>query len=110
MYRTHLKSLEISCHGIPWLVGCLAGLYLTQFPLFLNLLLGLILDIAVVAVIKAFTRRRRPSMNVDDQFATFQAVDKFSFPSGRPPSACPASCWAATICLTWRLGPALAWR
>ena len=57
-------------------MGCLAGLYLTQFPLFLNLLLGLILDIAVVAVIKAFTRRRRPAMNVDDQFATFQAVDK----------------------------------
>ena len=32
-----------------------------------NLLLGLVLDIVIVAVLKAFTRRRRPAYDVDDQ-------------------------------------------
>jgi len=80
--RTHLKSLEISCHGIPWLVFTIAGLYLTSNSIFINLLLGLIIDIVIVAVTKAFTRRRRPAYNIDDQHATFKSVDKFSFPSG----------------------------
>merc|ERR1712012_612502 len=81
-YRSHLKSLEISCHGIPWLFISIAGLYSFTSPFFFNLLLALILDIVVVAVIKAFTRRRRPAYNVDDQYATVNMVDKFSFPSG----------------------------
>ena len=73
---------QISCHGLPWLFLSLAGLYSIGGPVFLNLLLALLLDIAVVAVLKAFTRRRRPSYNVDDQYATVKLVDKFSFPSG----------------------------
>jgi len=82
-FRTHLKSLEISCHGIPWLMFALGGIYLSISPeLFVNLLIGLVLDIVVVAVLKAFTRRRRPAYNVDDQHATLKMVDKFSFPSG----------------------------
>lgn len=81
-YRSHLKSLEISCHGIPWLFISVAGLYSFGSQFFFNLLLALLLDIVVVAVIKAFTRRRRPSYNVDDQYATVKLVDKFSFPSG----------------------------
>jgi len=82
-YRTHLKSLEVSCHGIVWLIIAIAGIYVTQYKeTFVNLLVGLVLDIAVVAVLKAFTRRRRPAYDVDDQVATFKAVDKFSFPSG----------------------------
>merc|ERR1711936_128480 len=80
--RGHLKSLEISCHGIPWLFVAIAGLYTSGSAFFLNLLLALVLDIVVVAIIKAFTRRRRPAYNVDDQFATVKMVDKFSFPSG----------------------------
>ena len=32
-----------------------------------NLLVGLVLDIVIVAVLKAFTRRRRPAYDVDDQ-------------------------------------------
>lgn len=56
-YRTHLKSLEVSCHGIPWLMLAIAGIYVTDLKeLSVNLLIGLILDIAVVAVLKAFTR------------------------------------------------------
>jgi len=81
-YRAHLKSLEVSCHGIPWLVFTIAGLYLSNSSIFINILLGLIIDIVIVAVTKAFTRRRRPAYNVDDQHATFKSVDKFSFPSG----------------------------
>ena len=46
-----------------------------------NLLIGLILDIVVVAVTKAFTRRRRPAQNINDNFLEV-SVDKFSFPSG----------------------------
>merc|ERR1711953_1464227 len=80
--RGHLKSLEISCHGIPWLFLSIAGLYTSGSAFFLNLLLALILDIVVVAILKAFTRRRRPAYNVDDQFATVKTVYKFSFPSG----------------------------
>jgi len=80
--RVHLKSLEISCHGIPWLFVAIAGLYTVGSAFFLNLLLALILDIVVVGILKAFTRRRRPAYNVDDQYATVKMVDKFSFPSG----------------------------
>ena len=80
--RSHLKHLEISCHGIPWLFISIAGLYTSGAAFFLNLLIALILDIVVVAILKAFTRRRRPAYNVDDQFATVKMVDKFSFPSG----------------------------
>merc|ERR1711936_543401 len=80
--RSHLKSLEISCHGIPWLFVAIAGLYTSGSAFFLNLLLALLFDIVVVGIIKAFTRRRRPAYNVDDQFATVKMVDKFSFPSG----------------------------
>ena len=94
--RGHLKSLEISCHGIPWLFLSIAGLYTSGSAFFLNLLLALILDIVVVAILKAFTRRRRPAYNVDDQYATVKMVDKFSFPSGH---ATRAVMVATILCL-----------
>jgi membrane-associated phospholipid phosphatase len=82
-YRTHLKSLEVSCHGILWLIAAVAGIYATNFKeVSVNLLIGLVMDIAIVAVLKALTRRRRPAYDVDDQVATIKIVDKFSFPSG----------------------------
>ena len=46
----------------------IAGIYVTSLkeaPV--NLLIGLVLDIVIVAVLKAFTRRRRPAYDVDDQ-------------------------------------------
>jgi len=84
-YRHHLVSLEYSCHGIAWFFMTIAGLYLSNFDgswleLWVNLLIGLILDICVVAVTKAITRRRRPG-NFDDMYVVHK-VDKFSFPSG----------------------------
>lgn len=44
-----------------------------------NMLLGLLLDIVVVAVLKALVRRRRPAVVKD---ALVIGPDKFSFPSG----------------------------
>merc|ERR1712038_592145 len=109
--RGHLKSLEISCHGIPWLFLSIAGLYTSGSAFFLNLLLALILDIVVVAILKAFTRRRRPAYNVDDQFATVKMVDKFSFPSGH---ATRAVMIATILCLVHPIHiiprlPVIAW-
>lgn len=81
-FRHNLKHLEISCHGIPWFFLTFAGLYLFDRPeLWVNLLIGLIIDIVIVALLKAFTRRRRPAYNIDDNFVA-PSVDKFSFPSG----------------------------
>ena len=78
----------------------IAGIYVTSLKeASVNLLIGLVLDIVIVAVLKAFTRRRRPAYDVDDQVftprtmkyfcssysfkvATVKMVDKFSFPSG----------------------------
>ena len=95
-----------------------AGLYSFGRPFFFNLLLALLLDIAVVAIIKAFTRRRRPSYNVDDQYATVKLVDKFSFPSGHSTRAVmlaalltlvapinfilwlPLVAWAGAVCVS----------
>lgn len=42
---------------------------------------GLLLDLVLVFIIKAMVRRRRPSHNRMDMFATF-SVDAYSFPSG----------------------------
>ena len=88
-YRSQMKWLENSCHGIPWLVLTVAMIYLGAWPggveLWMNLLVYLLVDIAFVAVIKAFARRRRPSIQSDEQwFAKVDptGVDKFSFPSG----------------------------
>merc|ERR1712198_483235 len=84
-----MKWLENSCHGIPWLIGTVAMIYLGAWPggveLWMNLLVYLLVDIVFVAVIKAFARRRRPSIQSDEQwFAKVDptGVDKFSFPSG----------------------------
>ena len=46
----------------------IAGIYVTSLKeASVNLLIGLVLDIVIVAVLKAFPRRRRPAYDVDDQ-------------------------------------------
>lgn len=81
--KNHSKFLEISCHGILWIVSWLAFCWIANkvslYEMQINMLFGIILDIVVVAIIKAATRRRRPSPN-DDIFSI--GPDKFSFPSG----------------------------
>ncbi|KPP72155.1 presqualene diphosphate phosphatase-like [Scleropages formosus] len=83
--RPLMKLVEISGHGIPWLAGVLYCLYKSDSAagqeVMLNLLMALILDLVLVGVVKAIVRRRRPSHNRMDMFATF-SVDRYSFPSG----------------------------
>ena len=81
-YRSHMKALELSCHGLIWLAGCIAMLYFGfNATCWVNMLVLQVLDIVLIAVIKAFVRRRRPALCVDDMFFT-KGPDKFSFPSG----------------------------
>lgn len=82
-HRKNLKFLEYSCHGIPWLGGTIAMLYLgsSNLELWMNLLAMMLIDVVIVAFVKAGTRRRRPAYNKDDMAMTV-GVDKFSFPSG----------------------------
>ncbi|XP_030241287.1 phospholipid phosphatase 6 [Drosophila navojoa] len=81
--RIHCKFLEISCDGIAWLCTWVAFIWLINskslYQMQVNMLLGLLLDIVVVAVLKALVRRRRPAA-VKDSLVI--GPDKFSFPSG----------------------------
>ncbi|KAI5729873.1 hypothetical protein M8J76_007462 [Diaphorina citri] len=55
-YRKYYKMLEYTCHR-------------------------LVLDLVLVALLKAYTRRNRPATNQADMFGSV-GPDKFSFPSG----------------------------
>ncbi|XP_059620374.1 polyisoprenoid diphosphate/phosphate phosphohydrolase PLPP6 [Phlebotomus argentipes] len=81
--KNHGRFLEISCHGIIILVLWFILTWMIDDPelyeMQINLLIGLLLDIVIIACIKAATRRHRPSFN-DDPFSI--GPDKFSFPSG----------------------------
>ncbi|XP_063634358.1 polyisoprenoid diphosphate/phosphate phosphohydrolase PLPP6 [Cydia splendana] len=81
--RNHAKFLEVSCHGIVWLAGWLSFIWLFNnkdlYQLQVNMLIALILDIVIIAVLKAFVRRRRP---VPMNKLSDLGPDKYSFPSG----------------------------
>ncbi|XP_063283587.1 polyisoprenoid diphosphate/phosphate phosphohydrolase PLPP6 [Pelobates fuscus] len=83
--RPMMKLIEISGHGIPWIVGTIYCLYKSDSyagrEVILNLLFALLLDLILVGIVKGIVRRRRPLQNRMDMFATF-SVDKYSFPSG----------------------------
>lgn len=85
-YNSIFKGLEISCHGIPWLIVTATFIFLLDSSPFRNLMVNiflvLIFDIIVVAVVKAIARRRRPERNQNDEMIGSFSVDKFSFPSG----------------------------
>lgn len=84
-FRPVMKLLEISFHGILWLVGTLIAFLLAHrvqdVEISVNLFLLLIFDLIVVGAVKLVFRRARPSHNNMDMFATV-SVDLFSFPSG----------------------------
>uniref|UniRef100_T1JHM8 Phosphatidic acid phosphatase type 2/haloperoxidase domain-containing protein n=1 Tax=Strigamia maritima TaxID=126957 RepID=T1JHM8_STRMM len=84
-WRSYMISLEISCHGLSWLSLCCIMLWFSQNQTFqqliVNLFFALILDIVLVAVIKATVRRGRPSGNRNDMKFTF-SIDNYAFPSG----------------------------
>ncbi|XP_060650795.1 polyisoprenoid diphosphate/phosphate phosphohydrolase PLPP6 [Drosophila sulfurigaster albostrigata] len=81
--KIHCKMLEVSCDGIAWLATWVAFIWLLNssdlHQMQVNMLIGLLLDIVVVALLKAFVRRRRP-MPATDMLTI--GPDKFSFPSG----------------------------
>ncbi|KAH8408168.1 hypothetical protein KR222_005694, partial [Zaprionus bogoriensis] len=81
--RIHCKFLEVSCDGIAWLSTWVAFIWLLNsrelYEMQANMMIGLLLDIVVVALLKAFVRRRRP-MPATDTLTI--GPDKFSFPSG----------------------------
>lgn len=81
--KTHCKSLEISCNGLVWLFTWFAFIYLFNkrnlYEIQINVLIGLILDIILIAVLKSICRRRRPAVP-NDMFVL--GPDKYSFPSG----------------------------
>ncbi|XP_048353373.1 polyisoprenoid diphosphate/phosphate phosphohydrolase PLPP6 [Sphaerodactylus townsendi] len=83
--RPLMKVIEVSGHGIPWLAGTLYGLCRSGSSagreVLVNLLFALVLDLVLVALVKGLVRRRRPTHNRMDMFATI-SVDKYSFPSG----------------------------
>lgn len=78
---------------------------------------GLLLDIIIIAIIKAYVRRRRPVANTDDALGQI-GPDKFSFPSGHASRAVfvayffinlypapwifvpPLLAWASAVCLS----------
>ncbi|ODN04779.1 Presqualene diphosphate phosphatase, partial [Orchesella cincta] len=99
-----MKILEISCHGVPWFVICFISIYLIpsarEFQV--NLLIGLLLDVVLVALTKAVTRRNRPSVS-NDMFFT-HGPDKFSFPSGHASRAVFLS-----LLLTHTILPSIVW-
>ncbi|CAF4776077.1 unnamed protein product [Pieris macdunnoughi] len=79
----HSKLLEVSCHGVVWLAGWLTFIWLFNnselYQLQVNMLIALLLDIVVIAIIKAFVRRRRP---IPMNKLIPGNPDKYSFPSG----------------------------
>ncbi|KAG8436517.1 hypothetical protein GDO86_007573 [Hymenochirus boettgeri] len=92
--RPMMKLIEISGHGIPWIAGTLYCLYKSDSSagreVNLNLLFALLLDLILVGIVKGIVKRRRPTHNRMDMFATF-SVDKYSFPSGHATRAAMVS-------------------
>ncbi|GAB1606494.1 phospholipid phosphatase 6-like isoform X1 [Argonauta hians] len=85
VFRPIMIALEISCHGLLWLIATITMLMCIHKPhhiqIVFNLLIGLIADLLVVFVIKSLVQRQRPLSNHNDMVATI-SVDRFSFPSG----------------------------
>ncbi|XP_043263189.1 phospholipid phosphatase 6 [Colletes gigas] len=81
--KVHYSALEISCNGLVWFGSVLALVWILHnkdlYQMQVNLLLGLVLDVIFIGVLKAITRRRRPT-----SAAVPLAIgpDKYSFPSG----------------------------
>ena len=82
--RKILLLLEISGHGLIWVLGTLGWIAYkwgdseTRPNIFL---IGLVLDVILVGLMKAVVRRPRPRDNIDDMVAT-ASIDRYSFPSG----------------------------
>lgn len=111
--RPFMKVLELSCHGVPWIVGSVLAVFVSHQAKtqekFLNLLMALFVDIIIVAVIKLVVRRSRPQHNQMDML-TIMSIDSYSFPSGHATRTAMVICfllghfslwpsWAAVLVL-----------
>ncbi|XP_031773410.1 phospholipid phosphatase 6 isoform X2 [Apis florea] len=81
--KAYYKILEISCHGIIWLALSLAFIWILNsknlYQVQINLITALLLDIIIIAILKALTGRKRPAHNNDPLSI---GPDKYAFPSG----------------------------
>lgn len=106
------KPLEYSCNGLLWLACWAAFCYMIDskdlYQMQINMIVGLFLDIIVVGLIKAATRRRRPV--ADDSMLSF-GPDKFSFPSGHASRAAYLFCFFTMLSpvTIFFFPPLLAW-
>lgn len=95
-FRPLMKAIEISCHGIPWLLGTIILILSVHqqrhIELLVNLFYGLIIDIVITVILKMIFRRSRPMHNHMDMFATV-SVDHYSFPSGHAARAAMLACF-----------------
>lgn len=82
--KSLLVALEWSCNGILWLASTVLLIFMNQqqTSILAKLLIGLIVDIFYVAIIKALTRRRRPTYAYQRDQVIVSSIDKHSFPSG----------------------------
>ncbi|CAE1276698.1 PLPP6 [Acanthosepion pharaonis] len=87
--RPLMIAMEISCHGLMWIIGSLTTLLCTHkihhAQIVFNLLFGLIMDLIIVGLLKSVVRRQRPILNDMDMIATVP-MDQYSFPSGHATS------------------------
>ena len=77
--------LEYTGHGVPWILLGLITLFAgndQQQCLAVQLLVGFVIDLAMVGVLKMATCRPRPPYNSTEMLVTVQLDMKFSFPSG----------------------------
>ena len=106
-YRPQMKWLEISCNGLIWIPAPIAFLWMFRGneSVCVNLVFALMIDIVIVATLKALTRRRRPSVNETDEAIPSVSVDKFSFPSGHATRAMLITLlvWSSECCIIFKL-------
>ncbi|BDA46452.1 probable phospholipid phosphatase 6 [Coccomyxa sp. Obi] len=108
--RSVFKTLEHTGSGLLWLpLAPVVFLAPSASPVLrtcaANLLVGLLVDIAIVGTLKGLVRRARPVYNDTGDFLLVVAVDSFSFPSGHAARAM----FLALYALLWLSGDQLPW-
>lgn len=86
--RPLLLTLELSGHGVPWLV--IPALIFLLAPSLsppasgwiLNYLALAAVDLAAIGIVKPCVARARPAHNAGLAAVTIEAIDQYSFPSG----------------------------
>lgn len=87
--RYILKALEWSGHGVLWLLYIGFMLFSSynhrsssSFIFYEIILIGLVIDLIVIAILKLTFKRKRPFYNEGDLPLSASKIDGYSFPSG----------------------------